>query len=94
MAKNSQRRAAKKTAAKKAVKANQLKLQKRAQTENATAMLDKGLGLVYSVSVSVQFDAKSGLRNITKAKQAQQAQQISNGPLQMGGDIEELLRCL
>jgi hypothetical protein len=61
MAKNSHRRAAKKTAAKKAIKANQLKLQKRAQTENATAMLDKGLGLVYSVSVSVQFDTKSAV---------------------------------
>jgi cobalamin biosynthesis protein CbiD len=53
MTKNSRRRTAKKTVAKNAVKANQLKLQKRAQTENVTVMLDKGLGLVYSVGVSI-----------------------------------------
>ena len=56
MTKNSRRKAAKKAVAKNAVKANQLKLQKRAQTENVTAVLDKGLGLVYSVGVLLQSE--------------------------------------
>lgn len=56
MTKNSRRRVAKKATAKNAVKSNQLKLQKRAQTENVTAMLDKELGLVYSVGVFLQSD--------------------------------------
>lgn len=56
MTKNSRRRAAKKPVAKNAMKANQLKLQKKAQTENATTMLDKALGLAYSVGVFLQSD--------------------------------------
>ena len=63
MTKNSRRRGAKKTAAKKAAKTDQLKLQKRAQTENVTATLNKGLGLVYSVGVFLRSD-KSMVRQI------------------------------
>ena len=58
MTKNSRRKATKKTAAKKAVKANQVKLQKRAQTENVIATLDKGIELVYSVGVFPQSDKR------------------------------------
>ena len=58
MTKNSRRRVAKKTAVKNAVKANQLKPQKRAQAENVIAMLDKGLELVYSVGVFLQSDQR------------------------------------
>lgn len=54
MTKNSRRRDTKKTAAKDAVKAGQRKLQKRAQTEISTAILDKDLGLVYSVGAFQQ----------------------------------------
>jgi len=94
MTKNSRGRATKKTVAKSAVKANQLKLQKRAQTQNATAMLDKELGLVYSVSVFLQSE-KSGLKLFfTKVKQAKQAQHVSKNPAQVGGNVEELLRRL
>ena len=51
MTKSARRGVAKKTAGKNAVKANQLKLQKRAQAENIVAMLDEGLGLIYTVCI-------------------------------------------
>lgn len=52
MTKNTRQHAAKKTVAKKAGKADRLKLRKRAQTEDVTARLDKDLELVCSVGDS------------------------------------------
>jgi len=94
MAKNSRRRAAKKTIAKNAVKANQRKLQKRAQTENVAAMLDKGLGLLYPVGAFLQNPKRVDSIFYKKVKQTEQAQRASNNPPQVGGDVEELLRRL
>jgi len=94
MAKNSRGRAAKKTNAKNAAKANQRKLQKRAQTESMTATLDKGLGLVYSVGAFLQNRKSTVSIFHPKVERTEQAQHAPNNPPQVGGDIEELLRRL
>ena len=74
MTKNSRQKAKKKTVAKNAVKANQRKLQKRAQTDNVTAKLDKDLGLVYSVGVFLQSE-KSDLK-VFSSRSSRQNRQI------------------